>query len=98
MRATSPRRWSSRTTPFYRETLCQDTLLTIADRVLRAELPTFSVEFGPADAGFLARWDYPGRVSVYCLVTGDLVAQSRLHKPTVPMESVVPKWHKVAAR
>ena len=56
-------------------------LLRQADRVLQAMQPAFSVHFYCHGIGYRARWDYPGRVSVFDRHTGELIARSRFGQP-----------------
>ena len=56
-------------------------LLRQADRVLRAMQPAFSVHFAARGVSYRARFDYPGRVSVFDRNTGELLARSRPGHP-----------------
>ncbi|MFZ2648561.1 MAG: hypothetical protein WA210_00515 [Burkholderiaceae bacterium] len=57
-------------------------LLRQADRVLRAMQPAFSVHFAAWGYSYRARFDYPGRVSVFDRNTGELIARSRPGHPS----------------
>lgn len=59
-------------------------LLRQADRVLRAMAPAWSAHFRADGISYRARFDYPGRVSVFDRNTGELVARSRPGQPTKP--------------
>lgn len=57
-------------------------LLQQAHAVLSAMQPAFSARFHCQGVAFLARFDYPGRVSVYERNTGELIVRSRPGRPT----------------
>lgn len=94
MTARSGTRWNASRTPVYRSVLDAEDLLQAADRFLLASQPAFFVEFGAPDGGYLARWDYPGRVSVFDRMSGELLAVSRPGQPTKP--AATPKPRQVA--
>lgn len=78
----SARRWASNRVPFYfSDRLRPDVLLRMANRIFEAERQSVTVEFGVEGAGYMARFDFPGRVSVYCMASGELLAQSKLRQP-----------------
>ena len=57
-------------------------LLRQADAVLRAMLPAWSAHFWAGGASYRARFDYPGRVTVLDRNTGEVIARSRVGRPT----------------
>lgn len=59
-----------------------EALLLQAHSVLSAMQPAFSVHFHSHGVAFRARFDYPGRVSVYEKNTGELIVRSRPGRPT----------------
>ena len=59
-----------------------DILLLQAHAVLLAMQPAFSAHFHCQGFAFRARFDYPGRVSVYERNTGELIVRSRPGRPT----------------
>lgn len=59
------------------------TLLSMAKRLFEAERASLTVTFGPEGQGYIARFDFPGRVSVFCEASGELLAQSKLRLPAV---------------
>jgi len=61
---------------------CPGELLRQADRVMRMAQPAFTATFHANGMAYRARWDYPGRLSVCDRNTGELVARSRLGRPT----------------
>ncbi|HRC38116.1 MAG TPA: hypothetical protein PK420_08615 [Rubrivivax sp.] len=62
----------------------------MAQRLFEAERESLTVTFGPEGQGYIARFDFPGRVSVFCEASGELLVQSKLRQPAV-LAKVVPK-------
>ena len=58
-------------------------MLGVANRLFEAERESLTVTFGPAGHGYVARFDFPGLVSVFCEASGVLLAQSKLRQPAV---------------
>ena len=59
-------------------------VLVEADRFLRLRQPAMRVHFRWLGNRCQARFEYPGRVLVYWVATGELLACSRLGRPTTP--------------
>lgn len=87
----SARRWACARVPVYAsDRWPPQTLLSMAKRLFEAERASLTVTFGPEGQGYIARFDFPGRVSVFCEASGELLAQSKLRLPAV-LAKVVPK-------
>lgn len=79
----SARRWAGARRPLYvSDRWRPEALLGMASRIFEAERKSVTVEFGVEGEGYMARFDFPGRVSVYCMASGELLAESKLRQPT----------------
>lgn len=86
----SARRWSGGPSGLGPSHWHPKNLLDVANRLFEAERESLTVTFGPAGRGYVARFDYPGLVSVFCEASGVLLAKSKLRQPAV-LAKVVPK-------
>jgi hypothetical protein len=59
-------------------------LLRCADMAMRSAAPCWTVVFWVDGRGYRARFEYPGRLSVYVKATGELLARSKPGRPTAP--------------
>lgn len=58
-------------------------MLARADAVMRSAQPAFTTTFHCDGLAYRARFAYPGRLFVYDRYSGELIAKSRVGRPSV---------------